>query len=189
MIWSGCWTKMCVLWSQRTNIMHCLHHITNRTVRMLLTFFIIHIVMQMARQCVQNCLVRTASLPTDLLCSVLYMQIHLDWWLCTIVSCLILNAANAKQRHFVTWTQCFWYRLTVLSHQSFLWPFPNRKFFEVQKYFRQTEKGIPMSFLLGFYVTLVVTRWWQQFELLRFPDTFAMLVSAAMLPSLVIFVL
>lgn len=36
-----------------------------------------------------------------------------------------------------------------------------------------------MSFVLGFYVTLVVGRWWQQYKLLPWPDTLALFVSAA----------
>jgi bestrophin, other len=36
-----------------------------------------------------------------------------------------------------------------------------------------------MSFVLGFYVNLVVKRWWEQFRLLPWPDTLALLVSTA----------
>lgn len=36
-----------------------------------------------------------------------------------------------------------------------------------------------MSFVLGFYVTLVVRRWWEQYRLLPWPDTLALFVSAA----------
>lgn len=36
-----------------------------------------------------------------------------------------------------------------------------------------------MSFVLGFYVTLVVKRWWEQYRLLPWPDTLALFVSAA----------
>lgn len=36
-----------------------------------------------------------------------------------------------------------------------------------------------MSFVLGFYVTLVVNRWWTQFRLLPWPDTIALFISAA----------
>ena len=30
-------------------------------------------------------------------------------------------------------------------------------------------------FVLGFYVTIVVTRWWDQFNLLPWPDSFAIM--------------
>lgn len=36
-----------------------------------------------------------------------------------------------------------------------------------------------MSFVLGFYVTLVVKRWWDQYKLLPWPDTLALFISAA----------
>ncbi|XP_049993365.1 bestrophin-1 [Alexandromys fortis] len=37
---------------------------------------------------------------------------------------------------------------------------------------------IPISFVLGFYVTLVVTRWWNQYESLPWPDRLMSQVSA-----------
>lgn len=33
--------------------------------------------------------------------------------------------------------------------------------------------GVPITFLLGFYVSLVVKRWWEQFSKLPWPDTLA----------------
>ncbi|RXG59698.1 ATP-dependent RNA helicase DHX36 [Armadillidium vulgare] len=36
---------------------------------------------------------------------------------------------------------------------------------------------IPVAFLLGFYVTLVVQRWWDQFELFAWIDSLSFLVS------------
>ena len=41
-------------------------------------------------------------------------------------------------------------------------------------YFRRNGDYIPLSFILGFYVTQVVTRWWGQFTTLAWPDTLAM---------------
>ena len=41
-------------------------------------------------------------------------------------------------------------------------------------YFRRNGDAIPLSFILGFYVTQVVTRWWGQFNSLAWPDTLAM---------------
>lgn len=35
-----------------------------------------------------------------------------------------------------------------------------------------------MSFVLGFYVTLVVKRWWEQYKLLPWPDTLALFLNA-----------
>lgn len=42
-----------------------------------------------------------------------------------------------------------------------------------------------MSFVLGFYVTLVVNRWWDQYKLLPWPDTLALVISAAISTSTV----
>jgi len=57
----------------------------------------------------------------------------------------------------------------------------NYAYEEPKKYFeyacvycgRFSEK-IPLSFLLGFYVSLVMTRWWNQFQVLSWPDELAM---------------
>lgn len=35
-----------------------------------------------------------------------------------------------------------------------------------------------MSFVLGFYVSLVVKRWWEQYKLLPWPDTLALFLNA-----------
>eukprot|EP00092_Neocalanus_flemingeri_P040560 GFUD01044166.1.p1 GENE.GFUD01044166.1~~GFUD01044166.1.p1 ORF type:complete len:517 (+),score=100.24 GFUD01044166.1:245-1795(+) len=41
-------------------------------------------------------------------------------------------------------------------------------------YFNRNRDYIPLSFILGFYVTQVVSRWWGQFTTLAWPDTLAM---------------
>ncbi|XP_039286837.1 bestrophin-2 isoform X1 [Nilaparvata lugens] len=52
--------------------------------------------------------------------------------------------------------------------------------FEVWRvYFTKTSENVPITFILGFYVTLVVKRWWEQYRLLPWPDTLALFVSAA----------
>merc|ERR1719394_1334184 len=40
-------------------------------------------------------------------------------------------------------------------------------------YCERFSRVIPISFLLGFYVTQVVSRWWAQFMSLPWPDTLA----------------
>merc|ERR1711892_441039 len=47
-------------------------------------------------------------------------------------------------------------------------------FEKVCVYFRRNGDYIPLSFILGFYVTQVVSRWWGQFTTLAWPDTLAM---------------
>lgn len=58
-------------------------------------------------------------------------------------------------------------------------PHQQRVFETVRAYFYKHSEGIPMAFVLGFYVTLVVKRWWEQYRLLPWPDTLALFVSAA----------
>lgn len=37
---------------------------------------------------------------------------------------------------------------------------------------------IPLSFVLGFYVSIVMTRWWNQYMVIPWPDSIAVFVSA-----------
>ncbi|KAL4717580.1 hypothetical protein ACJJTC_000729 [Scirpophaga incertulas] len=53
-----------------------------------------------------------------------------------------------------------------------------RIFERVRQYFGAQSESIPMSFVLGFYVSLVVKRWWEQYKLLPWPDTLALFISA-----------
>ena len=42
---------------------------------------------------------------------------------------------------------------------------------------RHQSTGVPISFLLGFYVYIMVKRWWEQYCMLPWPDTIAMLLK------------
>lgn len=42
---------------------------------------------------------------------------------------------------------------------------------------------IPLSFVLGFFVNNVMTRWWNQYQSIPFPDNLAVLVSATIKPE------
>lgn len=53
-----------------------------------------------------------------------------------------------------------------------------RIFERIRMYFSQQSETIPMSFVLGFYVSLVVKRWWEQYKLLPWPDTLALFLNA-----------
>lgn len=53
-----------------------------------------------------------------------------------------------------------------------------RNFEKVARYCNEFNNLIPVAFVLGFYVTLVVGRWWDQFNLIPWPDRFAMFVTA-----------
>ncbi|KAK1788803.1 hypothetical protein P4O66_002612 [Electrophorus voltai] len=52
-----------------------------------------------------------------------------------------------------------------------------RLFDKLAIYCDQYAQLIPVSFVLGFYVTLVVSRWWGQFESVPWPDRLAALVG------------
>lgn len=54
----------------------------------------------------------------------------------------------------------------------------HRIFEKVRQYFGAQSESIPMSFVLGFYVSLIVKRWWEQYKLLPWPDTLALFISA-----------
>ncbi|KAK9500468.1 hypothetical protein O3M35_001726 [Rhynocoris fuscipes] len=66
----------------------------------------------------------------------------------------------------------FTYRYALTKEQQL-------KFEYIREYFAKHSENIPMAFVLGFYVTLVVKRWWEQYRLLPWPDTLALFVSAA----------
>lgn len=58
--------------------------------------------------------------------------------------------------------------------------FDSHRIFErIRQYFGAQSESIPMSFVLGFYVSLIVKRWWEQYKLLPWPDTLALFISAA----------
>ena len=49
-----------------------------------------------------------------------------------------------------------------------------------------TDK-IPVAFVLGFYVSLVIQRWWEQFENIPWPDALSLLISSSLTGSVSIF--
>ncbi|KAG5333748.1 BEST4 protein, partial [Acromyrmex heyeri] len=66
----------------------------------------------------------------------------------------------------------FTYRYVLNEHQRLI-------FEKIRYYFGNSSESIPMSFVLGFYVSLVVKRWWEQYKLLPWPDNLALFISAA----------
>ncbi|XP_015254695.1 PREDICTED: bestrophin-2-like [Cyprinodon variegatus] len=62
------------------------------------------------------------------------------------------------------------YRFMLSSEQK-------RLFEKLSIYCDRYAELIPVSFVLGFYVTLVVSRWWGQFENIPWPDRLAALVG------------
>ncbi|XP_028633354.1 bestrophin-1 [Grammomys surdaster] len=63
------------------------------------------------------------------------------------------------------------YRMVLSNDQQLL-------FEKLALYCNSYIQLIPISFVLGFYVTLVVSRWWNQYESLPWPDRLMMQVSS-----------
>ena len=57
------------------------------------------------------------------------------------------------------------------------WRSTRQLFESLRGYCHSNLRSIPLMFVLGFYVSLVVQRWWDQYMLLPWPDSFAMLVA------------
>ncbi|XP_055608606.1 bestrophin-2 [Uranotaenia lowii] len=73
---------------------------------------------------------------------------------------------------------CVYYTLN-LTYRYGLGEEGRRVFERIRNYCGQQRENVPLSFVLGFYVSLVVKRWWEQYRLLPWPDTLALFVSAA----------
>ncbi|KAK5896261.1 hypothetical protein CgunFtcFv8_009881 [Champsocephalus gunnari] len=63
------------------------------------------------------------------------------------------------------------YRLALSERQK-------RQFEKLAMYCDKYAEQIPVTFVLGFYVTLVVNRWWNQFVNLPWPDRLMFLISS-----------
>ena len=58
-----------------------------------------------------------------------------------------------------------------LKYTMFQYHFCDFRLFEmVVKYFDAFLNLVPLSFVLGFYVSYVASRWWQQFLAIPWPD-------------------
>ena len=53
-----------------------------------------------------------------------------------------------------------------------------RTFEMISDYCDQFSSMVPVGFVLGFFVTMVVSRWWEQFNTIPWPQNVALLVSA-----------
>ncbi|XP_011315205.1 bestrophin-3 [Fopius arisanus] len=73
----------------------------------------------------------------------------------------------------------FVYYMINLTYRYALNDQQQRIFEKIRFYFGNSSESIPMSFVLGFYVSLVVKRWWEQYKLLPWPDNLALFISAA----------
>lgn len=55
---------------------------------------------------------------------------------------------------------------------------PCRTFEAIVAYCNSYRDLIPLSFVLGFYVSIVMTRWWNQYTSIPWPDPIAVFVSS-----------
>ncbi|KAJ8779530.1 hypothetical protein J1605_012414 [Eschrichtius robustus] len=64
------------------------------------------------------------------------------------------------------------YRLLLTQEQRLVYA-------QVARYCNRSAELIPLSFVLGFYVTLVVNRWWAQYTSIPLPDQLMCVISAS----------
>jgi len=62
-----------------------------------------------------------------------------------------------------------------------------RIFEAVSEYCEKYSDLIPLSFVLGFYVSIVMTRWWDQYNSIPWPDPLAVYVSAHIHGQVILF--
>ncbi|CAL4068510.1 unnamed protein product, partial [Meganyctiphanes norvegica] len=53
------------------------------------------------------------------------------------------------------------------------------RFEDLVVYFNKFTKDLPLSWMLGFYIGVVVKRWWDQFKSIPWPDSLAFRINAA----------
>ena len=72
------------------------------------------------------------------------------------------------------------YYILFFFYRYVLWHYPTHKqtFEIVCIYAKRFTQAIPITFLIGFYVSQVVNRWWNQFMTLPYPDILALKLVA-----------
>ncbi|XP_078264223.1 bestrophin-4 [Rhinoraja longicauda] len=69
------------------------------------------------------------------------------------------------------------YSVFSVTYRYFLTPAQKIVFEKVATYCDKQTSLIPMSFVLGFYVTLIINRWWNQYTNIPLPDRLMCVVS------------
>ena len=67
---------------------------------------------------------------------------------------------------------------TVLTNENLCDPIQKQRFELMCIYAKRFSGSIPIALLTGFYVTSVVSRWWDQFMALPYPDMLALKLVA-----------
>ena len=77
-----------------------------------------------------------------------------------------------------SYVYCPLYAFIFRFEQCFLFSFVCRTFEMLSDYCDEYSNLIPLGFVLGFYVSIVVGRWWDQFLQIPWPNRMAMFVTA-----------
>ncbi|CAL1602029.1 unnamed protein product [Knipowitschia caucasica] len=72
------------------------------------------------------------------------------------------------------------YAAISITYRFFLYDEQKRYFEKLAIYCNHYASLIPMSFVLGFYVTLVVNRWWSQYTCIPLPDQLMCILSGGL---------
>ena len=80
-------------------------------------------------------------------------------------------------RELIVFSVCFYalsfmYRYALRTRES------KARFEEICQYAQTYRSSLPISFILGFYVTVIYNRWWSQFNAIPRPDAIAANVAA-----------
>ncbi|XP_062560079.1 bestrophin-4-like isoform X2 [Armigeres subalbatus] len=70
------------------------------------------------------------------------------------------------------------YYILNIVYRFALDEYQKQVFEDIAQYCATYSNLIPLSFVLGFYVTIVMTRWWNQYTSIPWPDPIAVFVSA-----------
>ncbi|NXX21134.1 BEST4 protein, partial [Podargus strigoides] len=70
------------------------------------------------------------------------------------------------------------YAMLSLIYRRLLTEEQKRLYTKVAQYCNRSTDLIPMSFVLGFYVTLIVNRWWAQYTSIPLPDQLMCIISS-----------
>ncbi|CAL1294352.1 unnamed protein product [Larinioides sclopetarius] len=70
------------------------------------------------------------------------------------------------------------YSLLSVTYRFVLLESQKRNFEHIVRYFERFIDLIPLSFVLGFYVSLVIGRWWSQYDAIPWPDRLCYMIGA-----------
>ncbi|NWX46187.1 BEST4 protein, partial [Steatornis caripensis] len=70
------------------------------------------------------------------------------------------------------------YAVLSLVYRRLLTEEQKRLYTKVAQYCNRSTDLIPISFVLGFYVTLIVNRWWAQYTSIPLPDQLMCVISS-----------